>query len=342
MDKETKHPYLSWDEQIQHLETNKKLIIPDKKFAKLALQTFSYYSIVNGYKDLFLLQKNTSSTDEQFIDGTTFDMLYQVHWIDLTLNNLILKYVLTVEKNLKSVLADRVANSFSIYEKRYLDAKCYSDNQKWKLSSLKKEIEKIQESDESVKHYKETENNVPPWIYTNALTLGTTINWYSILQLPHKNLIINEFLGNIPMNDENKRDLFKRILKQIHQFRNSAAHGNRLFHFKVTEDAKQHISFIKKLDLIPYFTDKRNNIVGTDNLYTVLFSILWIINDPYVSLNFLNDLYNFLNQYSLKSFDFVGKNIYDLLELDTNFFNRLTNFYDHKFKKNLSEKLILN
>ena len=333
-----KHPYLSLDKQIEHLEKDKGLIFQDKQFAKKALQTFSYYSVINGYKDLFL-SEDSNFDKEIFIPGTTFEMLYQIHWMDLTLNNIIFKYSLIVEKKLKSILSNRIAQSFSIYEERYLDSKCYSKNKnfRWIYNRLIKEIDDISEDDISVQHYKKNEGNVPPWIYAKALTFGSIIDWYTILQPEHKDFVITDFLGTIFLTDNEKRDFFKRSLKQIHQFRNSSAHGNRLFMFKLKPKHKHIIRHLEKLKFKEYFLDENSLVVGNDNLFSVLFSILLLINDSYVLSNFLTELYRYLLEYSQIEYNFVGKNVDDLLGLDENFFFKLARFYDEKFNVDLSK-----
>lgn len=336
--KSIKHPYLSLNEQLKHLEVDKGLIITDKTFARIAIQTFSYYSLINGYKDLFIDTSN--SEGERFIHGTTFEMLYQSHWMDLTLNNIILKYSLIVEKKLKSILGNHVARCHSIYESRYLDKKSYSPSTSLrpKFYKLTQDIESVAD-DSSVKHYKESEGNVPPWIYAKTLSFGATINWYNLLRKPHKIMVISDFLSpiNIKLNDDEKLDFFKRSLKQIHQFRNSSAHGNRLFMFKLKQEHKHIIRHLEKLKFKEYFLDENNLVVGNDNLFSVLFSILLLINDSYVLSNFLTELYGYLLEYSQIGYNFVGKNVYDLLGLDENFFFKLARFYDEKFNVDLSK-----
>lgn len=47
------HPFKSFEEQLSILE-ERGLAIDDYKLALDAMESFSYYTIVNGYKDLFL------------------------------------------------------------------------------------------------------------------------------------------------------------------------------------------------------------------------------------------------------------------------------------------------
>lgn len=48
-------PFKTYDEQIEYLKSIYKLEITNNKFAKYALSTFSYYDLINGYKELFMV-----------------------------------------------------------------------------------------------------------------------------------------------------------------------------------------------------------------------------------------------------------------------------------------------
>lgn len=60
--------FLTYDEQIKKLEKEKQLVISDPKFAKTTLQKLSYFSLIDGYKDLF---KHKPSGN--YLHGVTFE-----------------------------------------------------------------------------------------------------------------------------------------------------------------------------------------------------------------------------------------------------------------------------
>lgn len=72
-------PFKTYDEMIKILES-RNIIISDKEFTKQALSNFSYYSIINGYKNTFLTKPGT----DEFVSGTKFDDLYLLNIIDAT------------------------------------------------------------------------------------------------------------------------------------------------------------------------------------------------------------------------------------------------------------------
>ena len=90
-------PFKTYDEQIRLL-TSRNVEIDDYDFAKNALSSFSYYTLINGYKNTFLSEPGT----DNFIPGTNFKDLYTLHIIDSNLNNIILKNILFVERFLKN------------------------------------------------------------------------------------------------------------------------------------------------------------------------------------------------------------------------------------------------
>ena len=46
-------PFLTYEKQLDNLIEKKNLIINDKEFAKAKLQAVCYYSLIDGYKNLF-------------------------------------------------------------------------------------------------------------------------------------------------------------------------------------------------------------------------------------------------------------------------------------------------
>ncbi|EME8164257.1 Abi family protein, partial [Enterococcus faecium] len=174
------HPFKSFEEQLSILE-KRGLAIDDYKLALDAMESFSYYTIVNGYKDLFLDTKYQNRGIERFKKGTTFSMLYQAHWIDLSMSSLLFKYTLAVEKKLKTQVSYLIGEKLSIEESLYLDKKFYGQNKanRGKLFQLKEKINEAKEKDISAKYYWEKEHNVPPWIAAKAISFGSIVTWYS-------------------------------------------------------------------------------------------------------------------------------------------------------------------
>ena len=103
-------PFQTYEQLLKIME-DRHIIINDREFAIQALINYSYYGIINGYKNTFLQMPNT----DNFIPGTTFEQLYTLHLIDTSLNNIIFKYILFLEKALKSRLSYLVAENYGVY-----------------------------------------------------------------------------------------------------------------------------------------------------------------------------------------------------------------------------------
>lgn len=61
-------PFLTYDQQIRHLEGDKHILIKDHSAAKESLLNISYYALIGGYKTLFY-----DSMTRTYLPGTTFE-----------------------------------------------------------------------------------------------------------------------------------------------------------------------------------------------------------------------------------------------------------------------------
>lgn len=81
-------PFKTFDEQLEILK-NRGLSINDMDFAKIVLQDISYYTVVNGYKNSLILNCNS----DNFIPGTSFEILYTLHMVNISFSSVLLKYI---------------------------------------------------------------------------------------------------------------------------------------------------------------------------------------------------------------------------------------------------------
>lgn len=329
------HPYKSFEEQLKILEQEKGLIIDDVDLAMEAIQSFSYYSIINGYKDLFL---KSSQAKETFVNGTTFSMLYTVHWMDIKISNILFKYTLAIEQKLKTQVSNLVAKMYSTDEDKYLDKRNYTPNPsvRGKLSEVRSGIREEKQRNVSIIHYVKNEGNVPPWIAVTGLSFGNTCNWYAILKKNDKKAVINSFFDRpLLLKDDDLLIFFSRTIGQVYKFRNLSAHGHRIFKMGLPEDCKQVWRILKKIKLEKYFSES-NQPQNQNNLFSVMMSICLLCNDSFVIAEFLREIYYFFEEYSQDDYIFNGKSVYDLLDLDKNFFLRLKSYYENKFHTELN------
>lgn len=331
MSKNFKHPYKSFDEQIAILKS-RGVEINDYEFAKNALMTFPYYSIINGYKDMFLKQKEP----DIYRTGTSFEMLYQVHWIDVQVSNIIFKYSLAVEERLKALVSNIVARNFSIDEEKYLDKRNYSKKraQRGKISDFMNAIEDAKQSSKIAQHYIDEEGNLPPWIAAEVISFGSMVNWYSTLSINEKKEVVNIFLQRMPKHEnvttDDKLQFCKICLEQVYRFRNLSAHGNRTFKLRLKESDTQKIRFLEKFSISFLYKTKNGEELPRNGLFSIIVSIIVLLDDQYLISTMIDELESVVNTYGNQNL-FNGKSIYDLFEVDKDFISRLQEFMNMKF-----------
>ena len=103
------------DEQLAILE-ERGLVIRDYDKAKTILFRENYF-FLNGYRHLFSRKNKT----DQFITGTTFEELYATFTFDRSLRNLMFKYLLIIENNIKSIISYQLSRKYGYKDKEYLN-----------------------------------------------------------------------------------------------------------------------------------------------------------------------------------------------------------------------------
>lgn len=118
-------PFFTYEQQLNKLQIEKNLIISDIVSAQHTLEKLSYYSLINGYKHLF---KHTPS--QKYIYGVTFDELVSFYYFDEELRSLFMKYILHVERHMKSLLSYHFCEKYGEQDTAYLNRNNYSLSKK--------------------------------------------------------------------------------------------------------------------------------------------------------------------------------------------------------------------
>lgn len=215
--------FMDYNAQIQHLK-NKNLIIEDDNLAIYILSKIGYYGLINEYKDVF---KDT--TTNRYIPDTTFDDIYQMYLFDAALREVFLKYILIVEKNIKSSISYHFSNLYGNNMTNYQNSANYDygKHQNQVCILFKKLNQKIYGKNASpqVKHHLSLYHDVPLWVLTTDLTLGEIATMYRYLKGHCKTLVCNDFhqIGRAELG---------KMLVMLTKTRNICAHGNRLFNVR--------------------------------------------------------------------------------------------------------------
>lgn len=248
-----KKEFRTLDEQISIL-TNKGLTINDPDKAKDILFRENYF-FINGYRTLFYTK------DRTFIKGTTFDELYSLFLFDRNIRNIIFKYLLVFENNIKSIISYQLSKKYGYMEKDYLNAKNFTRDIKEKrrvedvLNKMRRQIRINGEKHTATFHYITKYHYIPLWILVKVLSFG----------------LINELFGILKEEDQNEIAAFYKIdpedlkvyLGLLSNYRNLCAHEDILYEHRtqtIIKDTYYHHKLnISKSDLGEY-TKGKNDI----------------------------------------------------------------------------------
>ena len=170
------------DEQIEIFK-QKGMIVNDERYAKQVLLRENYF-FLNGYRHLFL----KSEKDRTFIEGTTFEELYSLFLFDRSFRNVLFKYLLVIENNLKSIFSYQLSKKYGYKESDYLKEKNFTTNPE-KQAQLKDLIRKMKRQirvngsqHSATQHYVSNYGYIPLWILVKVLSFGIISEMFSILK----------------------------------------------------------------------------------------------------------------------------------------------------------------
>lgn len=248
--------YKSPNELLEYI-ISKGVFVSDKEDALNKIKKYSYYSIINSYKDVF------KATDNNYKNAVSFDEIYSLYEFDKNIRSIFLKYILEIETIIKSLLAEILASKYGIED--YLIIDNFDDTVdetviQESIDKIKEEIDKQNGKHEAVTHYVSEYGFVPPFVLTKILTLGELSRLYTMLKQVDRQNISKEF----KVSDK----LLKQIMKNMTMIRNICAHNDRLFSFH----SKFLISF-KNID------KNYNNKDNSTNIYMIMKSMQLLLDD---------------------------------------------------------------
>jgi abortive infection bacteriophage resistance protein len=306
---------------------------PQRTEVKKYLENITYFDLIKGYKGTLL-----KNTDNNFISGLGIDSLYQIHWLDITLNDLLLKYTLETEKHLKSQLILVVSN-YGDTPSQYLDKVKYSIRSN---TSILYKIENDISADVEgrFKEFKDRNktDDIPAWFLIQHLSLGRCIKLYSVLKPYHKLQIVKSFLESISFNridDNAKKQLVKTFLDFTLEVRNKAAHGNRLLNIDFQEDINGQSTSLSKLALIEYFKKSKNGIISSD-ISNFIIATLILNNIPLFAINMVQEFTLFFSNNLADENNMLQGlkiNAYDLFKVDKDDLHRIERFLNVQYGK---------
>ena len=280
-------PFLSFDDQINALETVKGLTVGDHEYVREYLERVGYFGLIGGYKDAFKDQSG------KYKAGTRFEDIVALYEFDENLRELFLKYILRVERCIRTRLAYYFSEKHGESQAYYLDRANYTNNPKHQhsLSHLLKTMDRLANANTDyayINYQRKTYGNAPLWVLTNAMTFGA-ITWFFFLTSQD---IQTKVTKNYP--ELNRRQLWL-FLNTLTKFRNVCAHGERLYSYK-TISSISNTALHAKLG-IPISGEKY--ISGKHDLFAVVIALRYLLPDADFKA-FKGSLQRIINRY-LKS-----------------------------------------
>lgn len=223
------------DEQIEILKS-KGLIINDELTAKEILFRENYF-FISGYRHLFM----NSYKDSRFIKGTRFEELHATFIFDRNIRNIMFKYLLIVENNIKSIISYQLSKQYGYKEKDYLNPKNFTqDSIKIRqvydvINKMKRQVRVNGRQHAATSHYLSNYGYIPMWILVKVLSFGIISELYNILKVEDQ-MNISGFYDLDP-------ETLSIYLGLLSNFRNLCAHEDILYDHRTQRgipDTKYH------------------------------------------------------------------------------------------------------
>ena len=252
------------EEQIEILK-GRKLIIKDEEFAKKLLKDNNYYYLINGYKDLFVKNKDEN---EEFKQNVRLEEIYTLYRFDIELRMNLFKYIISIERKIKTYIAYEFSENYG--NKDYLIEDNFDNSQKnnIKIQNLISEIEKDKENQINVNnkmlvHYIKKYNYIPLWVLIRIITFGQLSKFYALMKQKDQNAVAKNF--------RIKEKKLKIYINNLAIIRNICAHDEKLFDIRLRKA-------ISITDIHKYFDlDMKNN--KKCNGFKDLFSVVIILKE---------------------------------------------------------------
>ena len=209
------------DEQLE-IFRYKGLIINDEKYTKQILLRENYF-FINGYRHLFL----KSNTDRTFVKGATFEELYSLFLFDRSFRNVLFKYLLVIENNLKSIVSYQLSKKYGYRESDYLRPKNFTPAPEKQrqindlLKKMKRQIRINGSQHSATQHYASNYGYIPLWILVKVLSFGIVSEMFSVLKIEDKKEIAKAYNIEVESLDT--------YLPMLANYRNLCAHEDILY-----------------------------------------------------------------------------------------------------------------
>jgi len=259
--------FKTYDELVEFLKKEKQLLIPDEEKAKHVLKKTGYFSLISGYKDIFI-----NPISKKYFERTTIDDIYFLYKFDSELKSIFLKYILIAERSIKASLSYNFSETYGELQTEYLAISNYDFANRSNKGGIHKLISifsgHLNNSDYIyIKHYKKKYQNVPLWVMIQAITLGQMAHMFDYLKATVPIKICKDFHNMDRMQ-------MHTFLSVMTKHRNVCAHGERFFNY-VTKDSIKNTVIHKKLGI----TEVNGRFVcGKNDLFSEVIILKYLLD----------------------------------------------------------------
>lgn len=275
-------PFMTYEQQIRKLREEKNLEIQNEDQAIELLKEHSYFALISGYKEPF------KGKDGKYKLHVSLDDIYVLYCFDDNIRALLLQYILKIEKHVKSLISYSFCQQYGEEQQHYLNATNYNyilKNQE-AINELIARLTKVVNEPKNypyIAHQKRYHGNVPLWVLTKALTLGTVSKMYSFLPQTIQYSVSKEF-------DYVHEGMLIQMLDLLARVRNVCAHNERLYDYNYRKGTIDDTDVHKMLNIKK---KKGHYIKGKNDLFAVVIVLKYLLKKEEFE-NFIDKLNDYI------------------------------------------------
>lgn len=268
------------NEQIERLKAH-RLNVVDTDEAKQILSQVNYYRLT-GYG----LQYRDSNTPDNYIPGTSFDDIWQIHQFDAELRCLLKQYLDMVEIYARSQIAYGFSLSKCVtppHDQHYDEENFYNKKSYNEIitSGLDKEKKHSRDALFVIHHAEKYGGRMPLWVIVELLSFTNLSKLYSAMYFAEQDIIAK--------NMGSTRNVIKNNLHCLANLRNVVAHAGRLYNTKFNPPVILGRRYLQ-----------RNPDIKTDTLFSYLVALMRRIPNKDDRVVFIENLNRLVNKFAGK------------------------------------------
>ncbi len=286
-------PFLTYHDQILLLK-ERGLIIKNEAFAIHALNTISYYDLINRYKIYFM------DSEDCFKQGISIEYLYLFSLFDHKVQAFILKYSGMIETLFKTRFAYVLSEKYGVDKNNYLNPSHYEPRLSSNGVTFKGTLDIINNSLDPYhiknpsKYYSRYHNHIPAWILFKNISLGNSINLFRLLNSPVKRQVVDALIPYSNLQYDQKSNYITLSLNAIREFRNCVAHNLNFTNLRITGRYKIPSEILWDLMKSPLVQREKKKVTKSDKdafqgIYGVMLAILSFLDNAYLRSLFIQE-----------------------------------------------------